>query len=102
MQWKPTKEGYLQFLVESRALFQTLEDIVMECSHSECAAPSRNLPSFLYLSRATFMSRLLVTNMICLSSTSCTVALVAAPLSRLLAFHVLHLFSIAAFQCTSR
>lgn len=49
VQWKPTKEGYLQFLVESRALFQTLEDIVMECSHSECVPPARNLPSSLSL-----------------------------------------------------
>lgn len=36
-EWKPTKEGFLKFLVESRAVFQTLEDIVMESSHPEYA-----------------------------------------------------------------
>lgn len=39
-QWEPTREGYLRFLVESKTLFQTLEDIVAQASHPECERPS--------------------------------------------------------------
>lgn len=28
-QWKPTKEGYLQFLVESKAVYDTMEDLAI-------------------------------------------------------------------------
>jgi len=35
--WQPTKEGYLKFLVESKEVFQTMEDIVQEASHPEYA-----------------------------------------------------------------
>lgn len=37
LQWQPTREGYLQFLAESRLLFQTLEDIMAEAPHPDCA-----------------------------------------------------------------
>ena len=40
LQWEPTREGYLRFLVESKTLFKTLEDIVAEASHPECERPS--------------------------------------------------------------
>ena len=36
-QWEPTREGYLKFLAESKALFQTLENIVEEAPHPDCA-----------------------------------------------------------------
>ena len=35
-QWEPTREGYLKFLAESKALFQTLENIVEEAPHPDC------------------------------------------------------------------
>ena len=35
-QWQPTREGYLRFLTESKAVYETLERIVAEASHSEC------------------------------------------------------------------
>lgn len=37
VQWQPTREGYLQFLAESRLLFQTLEDIMAQAPHPDCA-----------------------------------------------------------------
>jgi len=35
--WQPTREGYLQFLAESRLLFQTLEDIMAQAPHPDYA-----------------------------------------------------------------
>ena len=42
-QWQPTKEGYLKFLVESKEVFKTMEDIVQEASHPECAPSAHTL-----------------------------------------------------------
>jgi hypothetical protein len=36
VQWEPTREGYLQFLADSKTLFMTLEDIVNEAPHPDC------------------------------------------------------------------
>lgn len=35
--WEPTREGYLQFLADSKTLFTTLEDIVNEAPHPDYA-----------------------------------------------------------------
>lgn len=35
-QWQPTREGYLQFLAESKRLFETLEDVVAEAPQPDC------------------------------------------------------------------
>lgn len=35
--WQPTREGYLQFLAESKRLFETLEDVVAEASQPDYA-----------------------------------------------------------------
>jgi hypothetical protein len=39
-QWQPTREGYLRFLVESKVVYDTLEQIVAEASHPECECPA--------------------------------------------------------------
>ena len=39
LQWQPTREGYLRFLTESKAVYEMLERIVVEASHPECARP---------------------------------------------------------------
>ena len=36
MQWQPTREGYLRFLVESKEVYNTLESIVTDAQHSDC------------------------------------------------------------------
>ena len=40
VQWQPTKQGYLNFLAESKILYDTIESIVAESSHPEGAFPS--------------------------------------------------------------
>lgn len=34
--WDPTVEGYLKFLVDSKVVYDTLEDIVQEAPHPSC------------------------------------------------------------------
>lgn len=34
--WDPTVEGYLKFLVDSKVVYDTLEDIVKEAPHPSC------------------------------------------------------------------
>lgn len=36
MQWQPTREGYLKFLVESKLVYDALEQVVQEASVPEC------------------------------------------------------------------
>lgn len=36
LQWKPTREGYLRFLVESELVYDALEQIVQQASVPEC------------------------------------------------------------------
>ena len=36
LQWQPTREGYLRFLVESKEVYNTLESIVTDAQHSDC------------------------------------------------------------------
>ena len=45
--WEPTKEGYIQFLVDSKAVFDTMEDIVEKAAHPSCKGGSigRSFPS---------------------------------------------------------
>ena len=35
-QWAPTREGYLSFLVESKAVYEVLETVVQDKTHPEC------------------------------------------------------------------
>jgi hypothetical protein len=35
-QFAPTREGYLQFLAESKAVYDTLERIMNEAKHPQC------------------------------------------------------------------
>ena len=35
-QWEPTREGYLKFLVESKQVYEVLEQIVQQAHVSEC------------------------------------------------------------------
>eukprot|EP00238_Polyblepharides_amylifera_P008170 CAMPEP_0196584734 /NCGR_PEP_ID=MMETSP1081-20130531/48288_1 /TAXON_ID=36882 /ORGANISM="Pyramimonas amylifera, Strain CCMP720" /LENGTH=205 /DNA_ID=CAMNT_0041906053 /DNA_START=378 /DNA_END=995 /DNA_ORIENTATION=- len=37
-QWQPTREGYLQFLSESKAVYQAMEDIMMRASNDSYKA----------------------------------------------------------------
>lgn len=39
VQWEPTLENYLQFLVESKVMYEALEVIVAEAKHESCASP---------------------------------------------------------------
>jgi len=39
MQWVPTREGYLQFLAESKVMYEALETIMAEASHDSCESP---------------------------------------------------------------
>ncbi len=36
MQWKPTKEGFLRFLVESKVVYDTIERVIQEAPRPEC------------------------------------------------------------------
>lgn len=36
LQWEPTLKGYLQFLGESKVVYETFEDIMKQASHPEC------------------------------------------------------------------
>ena len=40
VQWQPTREGYLRFLVESKEVYNTLESIVADAQHSHCKSPA--------------------------------------------------------------
>ena len=40
VQWQPTREGYLRFLVESKEVYNTLESIVTDAQHSDCKFPA--------------------------------------------------------------
>ena len=44
--WDPTVEGYLKFLVDSKVVYDTLEDIVREAPHPSCQC--RFSPSIFY------------------------------------------------------
>ena len=39
MQWKPTKEGFLRFLVESKVVYDTIERVIQEAPRPECEIP---------------------------------------------------------------
>ncbi len=36
LQWEPTREGYLRFLVESKLVYDALEQIVQQAPVPEC------------------------------------------------------------------
>ena len=36
LQWQPTREGYLKFLVESKEVYEVLEQIVQQAHKPEC------------------------------------------------------------------
>ena len=36
MQWQPSREGYLRFLTESKAVYDTMENIIAEAPFPEC------------------------------------------------------------------
>ncbi len=38
LQWTPTREGYLRFLAESKAVYDALEAAVQDKTHPECKA----------------------------------------------------------------
>lgn len=38
-QWTPTKEGYLAFLVESKAVYDEMESLMASGSNPMCASP---------------------------------------------------------------
>ena len=40
MQWKPTKEGFLRFLVESKVVYDTIERVIQEAPRPECETPA--------------------------------------------------------------
>jgi heme oxygenase len=42
--WEPTAEGYLRFLVDSKLVFQTLEDIVDRAAVPWCECPQPQTP----------------------------------------------------------
>ena len=42
MQWEPTREGYLQFLVESREVYSALEEIVSSTDRNDGAQYTRH------------------------------------------------------------
>ena len=44
VQWQPTREGYLRFLVESKEVYNTLESIVTDAQHSDCKYPACTCP----------------------------------------------------------
>ena len=41
IQWQPTREGYLKFLVESKVVYDALEQIVQQAPVSECKLPKK-------------------------------------------------------------
>ena len=34
--WEPTKQGYIQFLVDSKAVYDTMEAVVAKAAHPMC------------------------------------------------------------------
>lgn len=34
--WQPTKEGYIQFLTDSKYVYETMEAIMLEARHPSC------------------------------------------------------------------
>lgn len=34
--WEPTKQGYIQFLVDSKAVYDTMEAVVTKAAHPMC------------------------------------------------------------------
>lgn len=52
VQWQPTRQGYLNFLAESKQVYDTLERLVKEAPQEECEYKSLILPTFAALQRA--------------------------------------------------
>lgn len=37
--WEPTTEGYIQFLVDSKHVYEIMEDLMKEASNPSCKCP---------------------------------------------------------------
>ena len=40
LQWQPTRDGYLKFLVESKVVYDALEQVVQQAPVPECKLPT--------------------------------------------------------------